>query len=175
MSTKKAIFATKIMYKTIQNKPIINNLWIIPFRSLCLNQESKTKCEECFPCELDENSMIIYNTSDDGFVVLGYYKLDSQNITESLMFNKLRNITYTICQIDDTEVIKQIKCSHICSWVFDISLRNKECLTQICSHMLSMSSPSYLLWYDGKEELVFYPRNRKYSAIEHFVNAFLKE
>lgn len=147
----------------------------MPFRTLCHEQESKTKCEECFPNELDEDSMIIYNTSDDGFVVLGYYNLDTKNITESHMYEQLRNNTYAFCQIDDTEEFKRLKCSHLCSWVFDISLRNKECLNIICSHMFSSASPSYLLWYEGKEELVFYPRDRKYSAIEYFVNAFMKE
>lgn len=166
------------MFKTIQNNPPTNNLWIISFRTLCFRQEDKAIIEECFPNELDEDSMIIYNTSDEGFVVLGYYKMDSQNITTSSMYDQLRNEIHAFCHtdhIDNTEELTQVKCGHLCSWVFDISLRNKECLNKICNAIYYSASPSYFLWYEGKEGLVFYPRNRKQRTLDCFVNAFMKE
>lgn len=163
------------MYKTIQNNPPTNNLWIMPYEDLSNNSNCKKRCDECFPNELTYNCMIIYIPSEEGIIVLGYYEIEELHITESPRFELIGNRTELYFKKNDLETLKREKCFCISSWVFDFSLRNQECLSQICSHMLDWSSPAYLLWFEGKEELVFYPRNRKNRAIECFVNAFINE
>lgn len=164
-----------VMYKKIQENPIINDLWIIRFDVLSSDSKAKFECEHCFPKELNNNSVIIYSPSDDGIVVLGYFNLDNLSITSSSLFEQIRNITLSFNGIDNIEQLSQIKCSHICSWVFDDSLRTNKHLNKIVESIVIKSKKSFLLWYEYHDELIFYPLENYYLAIDYFVKAFSKK
>lgn len=162
------------MYKKIQIEPTIKDIWSIPFDNLKLNEQTKNKCEESFGDDMDDNAIVIYSTSDDGIIVLGYYILDDLNITQSSMYEQLKINTFVFSNKDKTADLKEIKCKHISTWTFDESLRNKEYLLHIFE-VMTFGNNSYLLWCDGHNEIVFYPLSERYAAIEYFANAFLKE
>lgn len=159
------------MYRKIQDSAIINDLWIIPFEVLSKNLDAKFKCEQCFPNELNNNSRIIYNSSDDGIVVLGYYNLDDLNITSFSMFENVKNITLSFYGIDNVEKISQTRCSHICSWVFDYSLKTNEQLKKIVESIV-LESKKTLLWFEYNNDLIFYPIENYPLAINYFIKAF---
>jgi hypothetical protein len=162
------------MYKKIQIEPTIKDIWSIPFDNLKLNEQTKNRCEELFCDDMDDNAIVIYSTSDDGIIVLGYYLLDDLNITQSSMYEQLKINTFVFSNKDKTADLKEIKCKHISIWTFDESLRNKEYLLHIFE-VMTFGNNSYLLWCDGHNEIVFYPLSERYAAIEYFANAFLKE
>lgn len=164
-----------VMYRKIQENPIINDLWIIRFDVLSSDSKAKLECESCFPNELNDDSVIIYNPSDDGIIVLGYFNLDNLSITSSSLFEQVKNITLSFYDIDNIEQLSQIKCSHICSWVFDDSLRTSEHLNKIVESIVIKSKNSILLWYEYHDELIFYPLKNYYLAIDYFVKSFSKK
>ena len=82
------------MYKKIQIEPTIKDIWTIPFDILKLNEQTKNKCEELFGDDMDDNAIVIYSTSNDGIIVLGYYILDDLNITQSSMYEQLKINTF---------------------------------------------------------------------------------
>lgn len=164
------------MYRTIQNNPQIESIWVVSYDGLKPCDEHKRRCEECFPDILDDNTMIIYTPSDDGIIVLGYYKLDEVNITQSTMYEQLRMNTLIINEIDLTDELKQKKCMCILSWVLDKSLRSKKYLTTICESIVENTrKQGDLLWCEGRNEIIFYPLSERYAAIEYFANAFMNE
>ena len=130
--------------------------------------------KELFGDDMDDNAIVIYSTSNDGIIVLGYYILDDLNITQSSMYEQLKINTFVFSNKDKTADLKEIKCKHISTWTFDESLRNKEYLLHIFE-VMTFGNNSYLLWCDGHNEIVFYPLSERYAAIEYFANAFLKE
>ena len=96
------------------------------------------------------------------------------NITQSSMYKQLKTNTRIFGETDKTEYLEQKKCKHICSWVFDESLRNKDYLTHIFE-VMTFGNNNCLLWCKGHNEIIFYPLSERYAAIEYFTNAFLKE
>ena len=162
------------MYKKIQIEPTIKDICSVSFDNLKRNKQTKSKCEECFGNILDDDTIIIYSSSDDEIIVLGYYVLDDMNITKSSMYKQLKTNTRIFGETDKTEDLEQKKCKHICSWVFDESLRNKDYLTHIFE-VMTFDNNNCLLWCEVHNEIIFYPLSERYSAIEYFANAFMKE
>lgn len=162
------------MFRKIQEGLINNDILSVPFENLKLNEETKSKCEDCFGENIDDDTIIIYSSSYDGIIVLGYYIIDDLNITQSPMYEQLKTNTRIFGETDKTEDLEQKKCKHICSWVFDESLRNKDYLTHIFE-VMTFDNKNYLLWCEGHNEIIFYPLSERYAAIEYFANTFLKE
>lgn len=162
------------MFRKIQEGLIINDIWSVSFENLKLNKNTKSKCENCFGDDIDDETIIIYSSSDDGIIVLGYYVLDDMNIAQSSMYKQLKTNTRIFGGTDKTEDLEQKKCKHICSWVFDESLRNKDYLTHIFE-VMTFDNNNCLLWCEGHNEIIFYPLSERYAAIDYFSNAFLKE
>lgn len=88
------------MYKKIQIEPTIKDIWSIPFDNLKLNEQTKNRSEELFGDDMDDNAIVIYSTSDDGIIVLGYYLLDDLNITQSSMYEQLKINTFVFSNKD---------------------------------------------------------------------------
>ena len=55
---------------------------------------------------MDDNAIVIYSTSNDGIIVLGYYILDDLNITQSSMYEKLKINTFVFSNKDKTADLK---------------------------------------------------------------------
>lgn len=81
------------MYQNLQANPIIKNILCVSYTTLQLNENTNRCCAEVFPQGIPDNATIVYSPSDKGIIVLGYYVLDTLNMSESIYFNALRNNT----------------------------------------------------------------------------------
>lgn len=184
---KSCIFALKNeiynMFTELQTNPVINDLWCIPYETLSKNPSTKEKCLTTFPHGLPDNSNIIYSSSDEEIIVLGYYVIDDANITSSKYYESLRNITLQFQGVDETSRIKQTDCVHIKAWVFDNSLKDEAYLENILFGIIRHypHKKRFFLWYDNNQgNLCFYPIDKSVAggsicALTHFKNDFLKQ
>ena len=170
------------MYVELHPNPIINEIMCVPFENLRLNDNTYEKCVQTFR-NIPDDAIIVYSTSEEGIVVLGYYILDNLNMKYSDCFDALRENTLRLSGFDPIEKVNQMDCIHIKEWVFDNSLRNKEHLNHIFLN-ISLACPNesweYMLWYNSiHHSLLFYPIHdmelSNYAAIFYFSDAFLNE
>ncbi len=151
------------MYQNLQANPIINGIMCVSYEDLCLNTNTNNRCLEVFPRGIPDNATIIYSPSDDGIIVLGYYVLNNQNITESYLYNALRNISRNINGVDHHQSFLNAECHKIEEWVFDNSLNNKQHLFHIFTIIISsivVHEGLSFLWCDsGFDEIIYYPIN----------------
>lgn len=170
------------MYQKLQQNLVINDLWCNPYEVLSENPVAKERCLLVFP-NVPDKANIIYSSSAEGIIVLGYYVLDNANLTLSRYYETLRSATLKYRGIDETERIKQIDCIHIKSWVFDDVLRNKTYLYRILNSIICTlpSKETHILWYENRQgQLIFYPFCKgvvggTIRALTHFTNDFLNQ
>lgn len=166
------------MYKTIQDNIVLNDIWVMPYGVLCNNPsfDFREKCNKIFPNVLTDNSMIIYNSSEDDVNIIGYYNLEELHITKSPRFEAVRNLTRSFHVNDNVEFLKKQKCAHISSWIFDHSLHRKDYLYKICENIITKASVQYyLVWReDNNGGLLFFPTEQYNNAITFFTDAFMK-
>lgn len=171
------------MYKELQTNPIINDIWCVPFGNLRLIVSTNEKVLQVFEQGLPDNSYIVYTDSDDSIVVLGYYVLDNNNMSKSIYYESLRNVTQELQNIDPTDEINQIDCVHIREWVFDNSLKKENYLNRIFNIMIStyLDGNKHIMWFVNKnQQLSFYPIFGNWAflniaAIKYLTDAFLNE
>lgn len=173
--TKKVIFTKKnTMFIAKQERIESREFKIASYRGLYDDPKLKRICEECFPSSLSADSMILYTCSEESIAVLGFYDLEELHITRSPRFEQVREMTKLFQGKDNIESLQAEKCVHIRSWIFDESLRNRECLYRICESMVEKSKPCRLLWAEDKNGgLLFYPVEQNYGAAEYFTEAFM--
>lgn len=149
------------MYQNLQANPIIKNILCVSYTTLQLNENTNRCCAEVFPQGIPDNATIVYSPSDKGIIVLGYYVLDTLNMSESIYFNALRNNTLQYKDFDPQQEVKSSTCIHIKDWVFDESLRDTIWLRHIFLTIISSienNINNFFVWYDGhKGEVLFYP------------------
>ena len=171
------------MYQKLQTNPVIKDLWCIPYETLRENLNTKERCLNVFPQGLPDNSNIVYSSSEEGIIVLGYYVIDDANMTSSKYYESVKSITLQFQGADKTSRINQTDCVHIKTWVFDNSLRNEACLDKIFNSIV-LHFPykgKYILWYDNKQgELCFYSIDRGVAggtncALTYFTNDFMRQ
>lgn len=172
------------MYRELQTNPITNNndIWCVPYKNLRLNENTNAKCIDIFPNGIPDDAAVVYSSSEEGIIVLGYYILDGTNMTLSTNYESLKNATIALQKTDPTEQIKQQNCVHIREWIFDNSLRNKEYLRKICNIIVSTDwyTSSFIVWFNNSRgEISFYHINNddfiSASAVFYFINEFMNE
>ena len=84
------------MYQNLQVNPVINDIMCVSYEELSLNTNTNNRCLETFPQGIPNNATIIYSPSDNGIIVLGYYVLDSLNMSHSAYFDFLRDTTFDL-------------------------------------------------------------------------------
>lgn len=151
------------MYQNLLVNPVINGIWCVSYETLQLNENTNRRCNETFPQGIPNNAVIIYSSSDNGIVVLGYYVLTIQNITESHLYNVLRDFSINMNGVDHHQSFLNADCYKIEEWVFDNSLNNKQRLFHIFNNIVSsieVNGRLTFLWCDsGFNEIVYYPIN----------------
>ena len=130
----------------------------VPYSNLIHNDNTRQRCIDELSNNISNEAVIVYSLSDDGIVVLGYYILNNQNITESVFYNALRDNSIHSHGIDCHQSFLNAECHKIQEWVFDVSLNNKQHLYHIFSIMISS--------IDTHERLTIY--NHFYPLAEYY-------
>lgn len=173
------------MFQRLQENPTINGIMCVPYSNLMLNDNTRQRCMDVLGNNIPNEAVIVYSPSDDGIVVLGYYVLDTLNMSQSIYFEVLREATLQYEGFDPRQNVEGSNCIHISDWVFDESLRDRIRLQHIFLTVTSSIEDTinhYFVWCDSSnEDILFYPikrvRNRlaNTSAILYFSHMFLYE
>ena len=128
----------------------------------------QTYCLHALQCVEENDVFVLYITTDNTPITLGFYTLDDLSIVESKYFDNLLCYTNPTDKTKDYEKFKKYKCTHISQWVFDERLRDLEILNTIFEYIMTFVDTlknSNMLWVDGICETVFYPieKNDKIS------------
>lgn len=174
------------MYYTNAKEIDKEQIMVIPF------EYAPNTIKDFVVCKLghnsNENTFVLYNTTEDAPIPLGYCSVDDLNITNSKYIETLLVNTANYADKNiDTDVYKRISkqmCIHISQWLFDDKLRDVEILKQIFSNLMEhiRAVGKYeLIWCDGKENIIYYPiQDVDYylgylSSSTYFAQAFYKQ
>jgi len=165
------------MFQRLQENPTINGIMCVPYSNIMRNDNARQRCIDVLGNIIPNEAVIVYSPSDDGIVVLGYYILNNQNITESVFYNALRDNSINSHGIDCHQSFLNAECHKIQEWVFDVSLNNKQHLYHIFSIMISSIETHErltILWCEsGFNDIIYYPidnenNNHFYPLAEYY-------
>lgn len=146
------------MFKNIyQNLQIDSkNLFCVKYELMDAN--SQRQCVHLFPPHNFNDDYVVFLGQED-CRILGYINVVENNITHSVHFSNLANVSKLIDGTDAYEMSKA-KSFQITEWVFDVGLQNEDLLKQIfciITYDLGMKNETVILWQNGDTELEFYP------------------
>jgi hypothetical protein len=168
------------MYIEFTQKQICDRIHCIPFEYI---SNQKEECESIFGRKFSNSDFVVYSSTHNTIVLLGYLVIDNQPIAESRHYDTFVQNCVDFSEINPTDTLLQIGCKHIAEWVLDEALKSNALLTSLFTSIISAIMPengTIELWYDGSQELRFYPIKNDCniiypSAISYFVSSFMNE
>ena len=141
------------MYIHLTDKHINEHIGIVHF--LNLNKLNQVRVNELFVNVDLQDAHILYQTTDECPIVLGYFILDKTPITESALFEPYRQ--NMIAAGEEESLTSFEHCLHLRSWVFDKQLDNKIHIGHIVSYIASSGGDRpNILWCECGDELLCY-------------------
>ena len=141
------------MYIQLTDKQINEHIGIVHFSNL--NELNRVRVNELFVNVNLQDALILYQTTDECPIFLGYFILDKTPITESALFESYQQ--NMIAAGEEESLISFEHCLHLRSWVFDKQLDNKIHIGHVVSYIAS-SGGDYpqILWCECGDELLCY-------------------
>lgn len=167
------------MYIDLEQNQLNSKLEIKHFSALCEQEQKQVK--ELFLKEINiEYSHILYKKLNNNFSILGYFIVDNNSITNSKIYEYYRQTSIAITEKDPQNTAQSIACLQICTWVFDLSLKNEDTLKYIFSFITQIIiDQPYILWYEegNKQESIIVENTLlgNTSAIIYFTQWFLQK
>ena len=143
------------MYKQLTDQQISEHIGIVHFSNL--NELNQVRVNELFVNVDLQDALILYQTTDEYPIFLGYFILDETHITASSLFESYRQNMIAAGEDDPLIELRNEHCLHLRSWVFDKQLDNKIHIGHIVSYIAS-SGGDYpqILWCECGDELLCY-------------------
>lgn len=141
------------MFTQLTDKQIDEHIGIAHFSNL--NELNQVRVNELFVNVDLQDALILYQTTDEYPIFLGYFILDKTPITESALFEPYRQ--NMIAAGEEESLTSFEHCLHLRSWVFDKQLDNKNHIGHIVSYITSTDgNRPYILWCECGDELLCY-------------------
>ena len=141
------------MFTQLTDKQIGEHIGIALFSNL--NELNQVRVNELFVNVDLQNARILYQTTDECPIFLGYFILDKTPITESALFEPYRQ--NMIAAGEEESLTSFEHCLHLRSWVFDKQLDNKIHIGHIVPYIASTDgNRPYILWCECGDELLCY-------------------
>ena len=104
-----------------------------------------------------QDAYVLYITTDEYPIFIGYFILDETHITASPLFESYRQNMIAVGEDDPLTELRNEHCLHLRSWVFDKQLDNKIHIGHIVSYIASSGGDRpNILWCECGDELLCY-------------------
>lgn len=146
------------MYKQLTDKQIGEHFFIVP--NDVLGDLHQTRLKKIFPNVDLEDAFVLYITTDEYPIFIGYFILDETHITASPLLESYRQNMIAAGEDDPLIELRNEHCLHLRSWVLDKQLDNKKAIKRIV-HIASIIATENcnrpnILWCECGDELLCY-------------------
>ena len=141
------------MFTQLTDKQIDEHIGIAHFSNL--KELNHVRVNELFVNVDLQDAYVLYITTDEYPIFIGYFLLDETHITASPLFESYRQ--NMIAAGEEESLTSFEHCLHLRSWVFDKQLDNKNHIGHIVSYIASTGgNRPYILWCECGDELLCY-------------------
>ncbi len=146
------------MFLRLTDKQIDEHFMIVPYSFLC--ESLQVLANEVFAYVDLQNAYVLYITTDEKPIFIGYFILDKNHVTTSPLFESYRQNMIVAGEEDPLATMQNEQCLHLCSWVLDKQLDNTR-LIKFIVHIASIIATENdnrpnILWCECGDELLCY-------------------